>query len=88
VLEAAANSTAIELDPETIVVLRVNEHRKPVQLGLEVVSESIRKHLAKEQATAALKTKADALIAGLRDGKIALAASQDGQAWKVQEAVS
>ncbi|CAI8969199.1 peptidyl-prolyl cis-trans isomerase D [Pseudomonas donghuensis] len=88
VLEESSNSTAIELDPETIVVLRVKEHRKPEQLGLEVVSESIRKHLAKEQATAALKTKADALIAGLRDGKIALAASQDGQAWKVQEAVS
>ncbi|CAK9890293.1 MULTISPECIES: SurA N-terminal domain-containing protein [Pseudomonas] len=88
VLEEGSNSTAIELDPETIVVLRVKEHRKPEQLGLEVVSESIRKHLAKEQATAALKTKADALIAGLRDGKIALAASQDGQAWKVHEAVS
>ncbi|MDD1013437.1 SurA N-terminal domain-containing protein [Pseudomonas rubra] len=88
VLEEGANSTAIELDPETIVVLRVKEHRKPEQLGLEVVSESIRKHLAKEQATAVLKAKADALIAGLRDGKIALAASQDGQAWKVQEAVS
>ncbi|WP_433886608.1 SurA N-terminal domain-containing protein [Pseudomonas vranovensis] len=88
VLEEGSNSTAIELDPETIVVLRVKEHRKPEQLGLEVVSESIRKHLAKEQATAALKTKADALIAGLRDGKIALASSQDGQAWKVQEAVS
>ncbi|MEG0966047.1 MAG: peptidylprolyl isomerase, partial [Pseudomonas sp.] len=88
VLEEGANSTAIELDPETIVVLRVKEHRKPEQLGLDVVSESIRKHLAKEQATAALKTKADALIAGLRDGSIALDATQDGQSWRVQEAVS
>ncbi|MFK8331917.1 SurA N-terminal domain-containing protein [Pseudomonas sp. BJa5] len=88
VLEEGSNSPAIELDPETIVVLRVKEHRKPEQLGLEVVSDSIRQHLAKEQATAALKTKADALIAGLRDGSIPLAASQDGQSWKVQEAAS
>ncbi|MDD2048245.1 SurA N-terminal domain-containing protein [Pseudomonas putida] len=88
VLEAGANSTAIELDPETIVVLRVKEHRKPEQLGLDVVSDSIRKHLAKEQATAALKAKADKLIAGLRDGSIALGATQEGQSWKVQEAVS
>ncbi|MNJ37519.1 Peptidyl-prolyl cis-trans isomerase D [compost metagenome] len=88
VLEEGANSTAIELDPETIVVLRVKEHRKPEQLGLDVVSDSIRKHLAKEQATAALKAKADKLIAGLRDGSIALGATQEGQSWKVQEAVS
>ena len=88
VLEEGANSNAIELDPETIVVLRVKEHRKPEQLGLEVVSDSIRKHLAKEQATAALKAKADKRIAGLRDGSVAPDAAQDGQGWKVQEAVS
>ncbi|PSS52752.1 SurA N-terminal domain-containing protein [Pseudomonas sp. BBP2017] len=88
VLEEGGNSTAIELDPETIVVLRVKEHRKPEQLGLDVVSDSIRQHLAREQATAALKAKADKLIAGLRDGSIALDATQEGQRWKVQEAVS
>ncbi|MFQ6572986.1 SurA N-terminal domain-containing protein [Pseudomonas sp. UM16] len=88
VLEEGANSTAIELDPETIVVLRVKEHRKPEQLGLELVSESIRKHLAQEQATAAVKAKADALIVGLRDGSIAVDAGHEGQSWKVQEAVS
>ncbi|TDF77897.1 SurA N-terminal domain-containing protein [Pseudomonas sp. H9] len=88
VLEEGSNSTAIELDPETVVVLRVKEHLKPEQLGLDVVSDSIRKHLAKEQATAALKAKADALIAGLRNGTIAQDAAQDGQSWKVQEAVS
>lgn len=88
VLEEGANSTALELDPETVVVLRVKEHLKPEQLGLDVVSDSIRQHLAKEQATAALKTKADALIAGLRNGTIAPDAAQDGQSWKVQEAAS
>ena len=88
VLEEGANSTAIELDPETVVVIRVKEHRKPEQLPLEVVSDSIRKHLAREHASAAAKAKGEALIAGLRDGKVELAASQEGQSWKVQEAVT
>ncbi|PWB35669.1 peptidylprolyl isomerase [Pseudomonas sp. SDI] len=88
VLEEGSNSTAIELDPETVVVIRAKEHRKPEQLGLDVVADSIRKHLAKEQATATAKAKGEALIAGLRDGKIALAASQEGQSWHVQEAVT
>lgn len=29
VMDEGANSSAIELDPETVVVLRVKEHRKP-----------------------------------------------------------
>lgn len=88
VLEEGANSNAIELDPETVVVLRVKEHRKPEQLPLEAVAKSIREHLAKEKATAELKTKADKLIAGLRDGAIPLTTEQDGQKWKTQEAVT
>lgn len=88
VLEEGANSNAIELDPETVVVLRVKEHRKPKQLPLEAVAKNIREHLAKEKATADLKTKADKLIAGLRDGTIPLTSEQDGQKWKTQEAVT
>ncbi|ANY86333.1 MULTISPECIES: SurA N-terminal domain-containing protein [Pseudomonas] len=88
VLEEGANSNAIELDPETVVVLRVKEHRKPEQLPLEAVAKNIREHLAKEKATADLKTKADKLIAGLRDGTIPLTSEQDGQKWKTQEAVT
>ncbi|HCP31286.1 MAG TPA: peptidylprolyl isomerase, partial [Pseudomonas sp.] len=88
VLEEGANSTAIELDPETTVVLRVKEHRKPAQLPLETVAKNIREHLAKEKATAALKAKADKLIAGLRDGSIAPGSVQEGQGWKPYEAVS
>lgn len=88
VLEEGANSTAIELDPETTVVLRVKEHRKPAQLPLETVGKNIREHLAKEKATAALKAKADKLIAGLRDGSIAPGSVQEGQGWKSYEAVS
>ncbi|WP_372821159.1 SurA N-terminal domain-containing protein [Pseudomonas parafulva] len=88
VMDEGANSSALELDPETVVVLRVKEHRKPEQLALEAVSKNIREHLAKEKATAELKAKADKLIAGLRDGSIAKGADQEGQKWTVQEAVT
>ncbi|MGR6739202.1 SurA N-terminal domain-containing protein [Pseudomonas chlororaphis] len=88
VLDEGANSTAIELDPETVVVLRAKEHRKPEQLPLESVASSIRTQLAKEHASAAAKAKADALIASLREGKTALKAPVDGQNWKVSEAVT
>ncbi|WDH20780.1 SurA N-terminal domain-containing protein [Pseudomonas chlororaphis] len=88
VLDEGANSTAIELDPETVVVLRAKEHRKPEQLPLESVASSIRTQLAKEHASAAAKAKADALIASLREGKTALKAPVDGPSWKVSEAVT
>ncbi len=86
VLEEGANSAAIELDPETVVVLRAKQHLQPEQLPLEAVSTAIRGQLAKEQAVAGVQAKADKLVAGLRDGSIALADKQEGQAWKVQEA--
>jgi peptidyl-prolyl cis-trans isomerase D len=86
VLEEGANSTAIELDPETVVVLRAKEHRKPQQLPLETVAGPIRAQLAKEHASAAAKTQADELIASLRDGKTALDKPVNG--WKVVEAAT
>ncbi len=88
VLDEGANSTAIELDPETIIVLRAKEHRKPAQLPLESVAAAIRTQMAKERASAAAKTHADELIASLRDGKTSLNQPVDGQAWKVTEAAS
>jgi peptidyl-prolyl cis-trans isomerase D len=88
VLDEGANSTAIELDPETIVVLRAKEHLKPTQLPLESVATAIRAQLTKERASAAAKTHADELIANLRDGKTPLNQPVDGQAWKVTEAAT
>ncbi|MCE6977154.1 peptidylprolyl isomerase [Pseudomonas frederiksbergensis] len=88
VLDEGANSTAIELDPETVIVLRAKEHRKPEQLPLESVAASIRAQLTKEHASAAAKTKADQLIASLRDGKTALDKAIDGQNWKVTAAAT
>ncbi|MCF5232089.1 peptidylprolyl isomerase [Pseudomonas sp. WS 5532] len=88
VLDEGANSSAIELDPETIIVLRAKEHLKPAQLPLESVSAAIRTQMTKERAIAAAKTHADELIASLRDGKTPLNQPIDGQAWKVTEAAT
>ncbi|WP_448650597.1 SurA N-terminal domain-containing protein [Pseudomonas fluorescens] len=88
VLDEGANSSAIELDPETIIVLRAKEHLKPTQLPLESVSAAIRTQMTKERASAAAKTHADELIASLRDGKTALNQPVDGQAWKVTQAAT
>ncbi|WP_409497758.1 SurA N-terminal domain-containing protein [Pseudomonas fragi] len=88
VMDEGANSTALELDPETVVVLRVKEHRKPEQLPLEAVASSIRAQLVKEHASAAAKARAEDIIKELRDGKLPLNQPIDGQSWKVQEAVA
>lgn len=88
VLNEGANSTAIELDPETVIVLRAKEHLKPAQLPLESVAASIRVQLAKEHASAAAKTKAEELIVSLRDGKTPLDKAIDGQSWKVTQAAT
>ncbi|MBL0798440.1 MULTISPECIES: SurA N-terminal domain-containing protein [unclassified Pseudomonas] len=88
VLEEGANSTAIELDPETVIVLRAKEHLKPAQLPLESVAAAIRTQLTKEHASAAAKTHAEQLIASLRDGKTPLDKAVDGQSWKVTEAAN
>ncbi|MND90625.1 Peptidyl-prolyl cis-trans isomerase D [compost metagenome] len=88
VLEDGANSSAIELDPDTVVVLRVKEHKKPEQLALDKVSDSIRQHLMTEKASDAAKAKGEALIASLRDGKTPVEQAQEGQSWQVVEAAT
>lgn len=88
VIDEGANSTAIELDPETVIVLRSKEHLKPAQLPLESVSAAIRTQLTKEHASAEAKTRAEKLIADLRDGKVPLDKAIDGQNWKITEAAT
>ncbi|MGG7650422.1 SurA N-terminal domain-containing protein [Pseudomonas sp. ES4] len=88
VLDEGANSTAIELDPETVIVLRAKEHLKPAQLPLESVAASIRVQLTKEHASAAAKTKAEELIVSLREGKTPRDKAIDGQSWKVTQAAT
>ncbi|MFJ4607584.1 SurA N-terminal domain-containing protein [Pseudomonas atacamensis] len=88
VIDEGANSTAIELDPETVIVLRAKEHLKPAQLPMESVSAAIRTQLTKEHASAEAKTRAEKLIADLRDGKAPLDKAIDGQNWKTTEAAT
>lgn len=82
VLEDGANSGAIELDPDTTLVLRVKEHRKPTLLPLEEVSAGIRDTLSRKKASEAAKAEGEALLAQLRDG------GTGGKDWKVVEAAT
>ncbi|MFZ3183346.1 MAG: SurA N-terminal domain-containing protein [Pseudomonas sp.] len=88
VLEDSANSGAIELDPETVVVLRVKEHRKPALLPFAEVSAGIREQLTVDLASEAVKAKGEALLTGLREGKTPVAQAQNGQTWKLVEAAT
>lgn len=86
VLEEAANSGAIELDPDTVVVVRVKEHKQPEQLPLDQVAGTVREHLLQQHASEAAKQKGEALLADLREGKAP--ANEAGQEWKVTEAAT
>lgn len=84
VLEDSANSGAIELDPETVVVLRVKEHLKPTLLPFAEVSSAIRLQLTEQLASEAVKAQGEALLASLREGK----AIPNGQVWTPVEAAT
>ncbi len=84
VMEDGSNSGAIELDPNTLVVIRVKEHRKPQQLELDQVSDSIRAQLTKTRASEAAKAAGEQLVTELRDGK----AKPEGADWQVVEAAT
>jgi peptidyl-prolyl cis-trans isomerase D len=84
VLEDSANSGAIELDPETVVILRVKEHLKPALLPFAQVSAGIHQQLTVQQASDAVKAKGEALLVSLREGK----ALTSDQSWKPLEAAT
>lgn len=80
VLLEAANSAPLELDPDTVVVLRVKEHRKSSVLPFEEVSEGLRERLAQQQAAEAARQQGEALLQALRRGEApALPAGADWQ---------
>ncbi|MBS7660404.1 SurA N-terminal domain-containing protein [Pseudomonas lalucatii] len=85
VLEDGSNSASLELDPSTVVVVRVKEHRKPERLALEQVKESIRAHLIRVRASEAAKAQGEELLAALRDGK---APAERAEEWQVVEAAT
>lgn len=88
VLEDGSNSSVIELDPNTVVVVRVKEHKKPEQLPLEQVTDSIRAQLTQVRASEAAKTEGEAQLKALRDGSTPVAQADAGQSWTVIEAAT
>lgn len=86
VLTEGGNSGAVELDPDTVVVLRVKEHHKPEQQSLAELADSLRERLRKEQAGKQAMERGQALLADLRAGKTPVSQAQAGEAWKVVEA--
>ncbi|MVW77125.1 SurA N-terminal domain-containing protein [Pseudomonas xionganensis] len=88
VLEDGSNSSLIELDPDTVVVVRVKEHLKPEQLALEQVADSIRQQLTQVRASEAAKVKGEALLSALREGQTPVEQAELGQVWAVVEAAT
>jgi peptidyl-prolyl cis-trans isomerase D len=88
VLEDGSNSSLIELDQDTVMVLRVKEHLKPEQLVLEQVADSIREQLTRVRASEAAKAKGEELLAALRSGQTPVEQADSGQLWNVVEAAT
>lgn len=87
-LDSAANSQLIELDPDTVVVVRVKVHNKPEQLPLDAVSAVIRDQLMMQRAADSAKASGEQLLAALRKGKTLADESVTDQTWTVVEAAS
>lgn len=88
VLEQGSNSGVIELDPDTVVVLRVKEHKKTEQLPFEQVADSIREHLLKQRAAEDAKSRGETLLSKLRQGHTPVEQSQQTEGWQVVEAAA
>ncbi|NLJ12369.1 MAG: peptidylprolyl isomerase [Gammaproteobacteria bacterium] len=87
VLEEGANSMAIELDPETIVVLRVQEHLQPKPIPFAEVSGQIKEQLIVQQAIAEAQATGEALLASLKEGQTSVAQAEENT-WQVVEAAN
>lgn len=83
VLEEGANSMAIELDPDTTIVLRVKEHQRPEPLPFADVREQIQAQLIAQRAVEQAKSQGEALLTNLQEGK----ASKDVN-WQTVEAAT
>ena len=69
VLVDGANSSVIELDPDTAVVIRVKEHLKPAAIPLADVRDDIVQQLQRKLAAETARTQGEQLLAELREGK-------------------
>jgi peptidyl-prolyl cis-trans isomerase D len=82
VLVDGANSGVIELDPDTVVAVRVKEHLQPEVLPFDAVKDDIIAQLKSSKAAEQALAKGEQLIATLRDGE------QVEQQWQPVEAAS
>ncbi|MCH2342825.1 SurA N-terminal domain-containing protein [Pseudomonas sp. NPDC047963] len=82
VLVDGANSGVIELDPDTVVAVRVKEHLQPEVLPFDAVKGDIIAQLKRSKAAEQALAKGEQLIATLRDG------GQIEQQWQPVEAAS
>ncbi len=82
VLVDGANSALIELDPDTVVVVRVKQHMQPEQRPLDEVRESIVEQLRKQKAAEQARQNGEAMLAKLREG-----GQVDGK-WETHEAAT
>jgi len=80
VLVDGANSSVIELDPDTSIALRVKKHLQPAAIPLADVRGDIVEQLQQSLAAERAREKGERLLADLRDGK-----QTDGQ-WQTIEA--
>jgi peptidyl-prolyl cis-trans isomerase D len=80
VLVDGANSSVIELDPDTSIALRVKEHLQPAAIPLADVRDDIVEQLQQSLAAERAREKGERLLADLRNGEQA-----DGQ-WQTIEA--
>ncbi|KLV04963.1 peptidylprolyl isomerase [Photobacterium ganghwense] len=87
VREDGLNSDVIEVGPEHIVVVRVNDSRDEMVLPFEDVSEKVKQQLAVQKGEEQAQAKADALLASLRDGKTEMLA-EDGLAFSASKTIS
>jgi len=89
VLKNGYNSELLELDADTVAVVRVKQHMKPEQRPLDEVKQEISELIAYDKAEQAAAEQVDKLIASLKSGELtveALAQQQDAE-WQQYEAV-
>jgi len=82
VLVDGANSSVIELDPNTTVVVRVKQHLEAKTLELDQVRDTIVQQLQRSKAAEKARSEGEELLAKLRDGQVV------ERQWQVVEAAT
>lgn len=83
VLIDGANSSVIELDPDTVVAVRVKEHLQPEVLPFDEVKDDIIAQLKRSKATEQAQEAGEQLIASLRE-----AGGEADREWQAVEAAA